>query len=209
MGLPVLYQDNKERAVVLRFRLTSHFTEMQTKQYSIDLQKNGMQSLSEISTQRVQYKPLIFIVSASHLSHFCHACSASVIAHVNVIVCVRHSVYMKKCTWLNNVASRRPFGTAAQLGHGTLARGPSRESCPRALPPSATAVELSAAVMAGIALDSDAATRASLWIGCALATLSHSLHGHQAPASTIGAGPPLSQPPLGLCLAECTLRFLQ
>ena len=81
--------------------------------------------------------------------------------------------------------------------------------CPRALPPSATAVELAAAVIAGIALDSDAATRASLWIGCALATWTRSLLGHQAPASTSGAGPPLSQPPLDLRLAECTLRFLQ
>ena len=35
--------------------------------------------------------------------------------------------------------------------------------------------ELAAVGNAGIALDSDAATRASLWIGCALATWSHSL----------------------------------
>jgi hypothetical protein len=78
MGLPVkgvlqvlarLCDDNKERAVVLRYRLNSHFTEMQTKEYSIDLQKNGMQSLSGLSIQRVQNKPLIFIVPASHLSH--------------------------------------------------------------------------------------------------------------------------------------------
>ena len=81
----------------------------------------------------------------------------------------------------------------------TCKSGPSRERCPRALPPTALADDLAAVGSAGIALDSDAATRASLWFGCALATWSHSLRGHRAGAS--GADersqehrPPLSQP---------------
>ena len=98
---------------------------------------------------------------------------------------------------------RLPLHAASlsQIPLQTCKSGPSRERCPRALPPTAMADDLAAVGSAGIALDSDAATRASLWIGCALASWSHSLRGHRAGATGSGADersqehrPPLSQP---------------
>ena len=84
---------------------------------------------------------------------------------------------------------------------------------PRALPLTATAVErdaerIRAAGSAGIELDSNMATQASLWISSVLATWSQSLRGYWARGADEPSPTP-SQPPLGRRLAECTARVLQ